>query len=248
MRWSSVSGGSLTRIGDDCAATLPFQDRGQCAPVVYGEHDDRNSILPREADGRGIHHLEIARQHVVIGERIVTLCSRIPSRIGAVHPVDLRPLEHGGTIHLRGTQRCRRVRGEKRIACAGSENYHAALFHVSDGAAADVRLAHAFHRNRRLHTRRYTEPLEYGLYCERVHDGREHAHVVGGGALYAVGSAGKTAKDIPAADDQTQLYATGASLFHVRSYALNRADVDAVGLAAHQGFARDLEQHSPVSR
>ena len=35
----------------------------------------------------------------------------------------------------------------------------------------------------------------------------EHPHVVGAGAVHALGGAGDAAEDVPAADDQTDLYA-----------------------------------------
>ena len=40
---------------------------------------------------------------------------------------------------------------------------------------------------------------------QRVHDGRQHAHVVGGGAVHALGGAGEAAEDVAAADHDGDL-------------------------------------------
>ena len=50
-------------------------------------------------------------------------------------------------------------------------------------------------------------PLERALHRERINDRRQHAHVVGLGALHAGGGAREAAKDIAAADHQADLHA-----------------------------------------
>ncbi len=49
--------------------------------------------------------------------------------------------------------------------------------------------------------------LQRRLHGQRVHHGRQHAHVIGGGAVDALGGARQTAKDIAAADDHADLRA-----------------------------------------
>ena len=43
------------------------------------------------------------------------------------------------------------------------------------------------------------------LQRQRVHDGGQHAHVVGGGAIHAHGGTGEATEDIAAADHDTDL-------------------------------------------
>ena len=76
---------------------------------------------------------------------------------------------------------------------------------MPERAAADVGLGHARHRDRRLDAGVDAELLERILQRKRVHDGRQHAHVIGGGAIEALGRRGHAAEDVAAADDQAQL-------------------------------------------
>ena len=49
--------------------------------------------------------------------------------------------------------------------------------------------------------------LERVLERQRVDDGRQHAHVVGGGAVHALGARRQSAKQVAAADDDRRLHA-----------------------------------------
>src|SRR5438067_1758874 len=79
------------------------------------------------------------------------------------------------------------------------------LVHVADGAAADIGLAYRLHADRRQDARRYALALERTLHGKRIDDGGEHAHVVGGRALHALGGAGQPTEDVAAADDEANL-------------------------------------------
>jgi hypothetical protein len=77
---------------------------------------------------------------------------------------------------------------------------------VAQGAAADEGLADALDVDRRHHARRLAETFHRFLQRQRVDDGREHAHVVGGGALdVAVLGKGRAADEIAAPDDHREL-------------------------------------------
>ena len=49
--------------------------------------------------------------------------------------------------------------------------------------------------------------LERILQRQRVHHRRQHAHIIGAGAVEALGGGGHAAEDVAAADDQAQLVA-----------------------------------------
>jgi hypothetical protein len=81
------------------------------------------------------------------------------------------------------------------------------------------------------------------LHGQGVHHGRQHAHIVGGGALHALGGGGQTAEDVSAANHQAQLI-TGLDRFaDFAGDAVCSCHVDAVGLIAHQGFTGNLQKN-----
>ena len=53
--------------------------------------------------------------------------------------------------------------------------------------------------------------LQRGLHRERIHDGGQHADIVGLGALHAGGGARYAAEDVAAADHDADLHAHGAT-------------------------------------
>ena len=90
-------------------------------------------------DRRRIHDLEVARQHLVIGQLLVALGLGILLGIGAVDAVDLGALQHRVAAHLGGAQRRRRVGGEEGIAGAGGEDHDPALLQVAHGPGGGYR-------------------------------------------------------------------------------------------------------------
>jgi hypothetical protein len=56
------------------------------------EDDDGDAVLARKRDRRGVHDLQVARQHVHVAQRIVALGTLVLARIGRVDAVDLVPL------------------------------------------------------------------------------------------------------------------------------------------------------------
>ena len=70
------------------------------------------------------------------------------------------------------------------------------------GAAADHGLAHLVHLDRRLDARFDAKLLQRILHRKRVHDRREHTHIIGLRAVHALRSARHPAEDITAANDE----------------------------------------------
>ena len=88
--------------------------------------------------------------------------------------------------------------------------------------------------------------LERVLQRQRVDHRRQHAHVVGGGAVHAARAGGDAAEDVAAADDDGGLDAHALDLGDVLGDLRRDGRVDAVGLLAHQGFAGEFEEDALV--
>jgi hypothetical protein len=106
-----------------------------------------------------------------------------------VDAVDLGGLEDDVGADLHRAQRRGGVGGEVGVAGARDEDDDAALLEVADRAPADVGLAIS-DISIAVSTRvGHAEPLERVLQGEPVDHRREHAHVVGAGAVHALGAA-----------------------------------------------------------
>ena len=92
----------------------------------------------------------------------------------------------------------------------------------------------------------YVEGLERVLDSERVHDGREHAHVVARDAIHAGARETFAAENVAAADDDRDLDAGLAGCRDFGGYALNDLRLDAVFQFTHQRFTAELQQYAMV--
>ena len=170
----------------------------------------------------------------------------VDHRVGGVDAVDLRALEDDVGLHLHRAQRRGGVGGEVGVAGAGGEDDDAALFEVADGAAADERLGDGAHLDGRRDARQHAAVLERVLQRERVDDRGEHAHVVGGGAVHALGAGREAAEQVAAADDDAGLDAELLDFGDVLGDLRGDGGVDAELLLAHEGFAGQLQQDAAV--
>src|SRR5690606_32075743 len=82
----------------------------------------------------------------------------------------------------------------------------AALLEVTLCTAGNVRFGNLRHRDGRLHAGRGTRLLEEVLEGERVHDGAQHAHVVGTAAVHAALGELCTAEEVTPTDDNGDLH------------------------------------------
>ena len=124
---------------------------------------------------------------------------------------------------------------------------HALVLQVMQGLGAHEGLADGRHRDGREHARRHAQLLQRVLQGQRVHDGGQHAHVVGGGAIHALGGAGQPAEDVAAADHDGDLGARRHGIPDLAGEALHHRHVDAVGGLAHQRLAGKLQQQRACS-
>ena len=120
--------------------------------------------------------------------------------IAVVDAVNAGAFEQRVAVHLGSAQSSAGVGSEERVAGASGEDHDPTLFKVALRAAADVGLANRTHRDGRLHPRLHTELLERVLHRERVHHGRQHAHVVAGRAVEPPGCARNAAENIATTD------------------------------------------------
>src|SRR6185295_274418 len=116
---------------------------------------------------------------------------------------------------------------------------------VAHGAPADVRLGDLGDRDRRLHACHGADLLERVLQRERVQDGREHAHVVAGGAVHAGRRPLEAAVDVPAADHDRDLHAAVGDELHLSGDCGDPLRVRPVREVPHEGLPRELEQDAP---
>ena len=89
--------------------------------------------------------------------------------------------------------------------------------------------------------------LERVLQRQRVDDRRQHAHVVGGRAVHALGAGGQAAEEVAAADDDRRLDAELLDLGDVLGDLRGDGGIDAELLLAHEGFAGELQQDPTVT-
>ena len=93
----------------------------------------------------------------------------------------------------------------------------------------------------------HAEPFQRVLHSERIHDGREHAHVVRRDAVHARSGEARPAEQIAGAEDHRDL---GASLIQFVDFTGDAPDhlgVYAELGVPHQGLAAQLQQNSAVT-
>ena len=84
--------------------------------------------------------------------------------------------------------------------------------------------------------------LQRVLHGQRVHDGGQHAHVIGRDPVDAVRRQPPATEDIAAADHDRDLDPAPAQIGDLGGQPAYHAGVDAVGLLAHEGLAAELQQ------
>ena len=89
--------------------------------------------------------------------------------------------------------------------------------------------------------------LQRRLHAERIHDGGQHAHVVGLGAVHAGRRAGDAAEDVAAADHHADLDAERDHAPHILGDAAAGLGVEAIIAVTHQCLAGHLEHDTLVA-
>ena len=129
----------------------------------------------------------------------------------------------------------------------GGEDHDAALFQVAHRAAADERLRYGAHLDRRRDACGHVDVLQRVLERERVDHGRQHAHVVRGGAIHAFRAGRETAEEIAAADDDGRLDAELLDFSDLFRNLGRDGGIDPERLFPHERLARQLEEDAAVN-
>jgi hypothetical protein len=220
---------------------------GEIALFADREHDDGYVVVTAQRHGGRIHHLQVLGQHRVVIDCIITLCLRVRFRIGIVDAIDAGALKQGVAPHLGGAQRGAAVGREIGAADTGGEDHDAALFQMPLGPPADHRLADRVHLDGGLDAGVDAKLLQRVLHRQRVHDRRQHAHVVRLGAVHALRRARHAAKDVAAADDEADLQPGILRRLDLGGELRDEIGVDAVLLVAHQHLTRELEKDALIA-
>ena len=117
---------------------------------------------------------------------------------------------------------------------------------MPDGAPAQVILAQFVDADGGHHARIGAVALEGILQRQRVHDGCEHADLIGGDTLHAAGGEAGAAENIASSDDQRHLNSNVRQLDEILGDGLQHTGADTVTLVAEQRFAAHLQQDTPV--
>ena len=128
----------------------------------------------------------------------------ILARVAGVDPVHVGGLENHLGLDLEGPQHAGGVGGEEGVAGAAGEDDEPALFQVADGPAPDVGLGQRFHPDGGHDPGVDADLFQHVLERQRVDDGGQHPHVVGGDPVEPFPAGGGPADDVAAADHQRQ--------------------------------------------
>src|SRR5262249_54440799 len=98
----------------------------------------------------------------------------------------------------------------------------------------------------RQHARLQSRFLEGVLQRQRIDDGGEHAHVVGGGAVHPSDARGDAPEDVAAADDDGDLDAEPDHFKHLGGDTVEHRRIDAVALPPGQTLPGELRDARAV--
>ncbi len=93
---------------------------------------------------------------------------------------------------------------------------------------------------------RHAALFEGVLQGQCIHDGRQHAHVVGLGSIHALCTDRHAAKEIAAAHHQRELHAGRHDIANFTNDTCQHLAIDAEGFFAHQRLTTQLEQYASV--
>ena len=101
-----------------------------------------------EAEGRGVDHLEVLLDGLLVGDALELAGVGVGPRVGVVDPVDaVLGHEHRVALDLQGALGAHRVGREEGHAGARTEDDDATLLEVADRATRDVGLGDLAHRD-----------------------------------------------------------------------------------------------------
>src|SRR4051794_38723215 len=79
---------SSAPLGDRREDALALQHLEQVAPLADREDHDRDVVVAHEADRRGVHHAQVLRKDLLVGQGLVALGGGVLLGVGGVDAVD----------------------------------------------------------------------------------------------------------------------------------------------------------------
>ena len=117
-----------------------------------------------------------------------------------------------------------------------------------DGPAANIGLRDGAHLNGCLHPDGDSLLFAHIRHSQAVHNGCQHAHVVGAGALHLAAAVLGAPPEVAAADHQAHLDAHVQALLDDVANPADHLKIQAGVLVASQSLAADLQQHALINR
>src|SRR6476646_8940886 len=155
---------------DQRADVFTAQHALQHTRLAHVEDPQGQVAVAAQRKCSGVHHLQVAGDHLVVIEPLEADRVAMFLRILVVHAIDLGRLEQQVGADLDRPQCSAGIGGEKRIARSGGEDDDATLLEVADRASTDVVLADVVDLDRAHYPRPTAELLQRILHRQRVDD------------------------------------------------------------------------------
>src|SRR5450830_1504414 len=216
--------------------------------LIHVEQQDWEMILAAKRDSRRVHRLQMVCQELVVPQLTVGCSGFVRTWIARVDCVHVCTLQENVRSDLDGSKSRHGVRREVRQTSPSHENDDTIPAEVFESPLADVRLTDLIQTQCRHSSCFESHLFERRLQRQSVHDGRQHPHVVGRGAVQTRTLGVGSSPDVSATDDDSDLHAESKKLLHLSRDELQYRKIDARGGAAFQSFAAEFQQYSFVQR
>ena len=201
------------------------------------------------ADGQAGDRVVVAVEDAV--EAAAVAADRRPALAGEVEiGVERNILARVGLTTVdRGSERLDLVDRADQIrvrlrAGAGGKDQHPVFLQMAQCPAVNVVLANFGNAQPGQDPRLNSKLFQSVLQIKSVHDGSQHADLVGNRTVQPFRSFFGAAENVAAADDQADFHAEPAHFPDLRGQRADYAVVHAERLVAHQAFARKLQQNT----
>src|SRR5271166_5975773 len=154
-----LAAGSRRLFANDGEPSLSTQYRGDRPLLTDREHDDRHTVFPSKRKGGAIHHLEVARDCLLVSQSLVALGVVVLFWVGAVDSIDISRFEHDIGTDLGCPQDRGRIGCEEWIARPCGKDDNATLLKVTQCTAPLIAFA-----QRRYGQRRHRPGHDPGLF------------------------------------------------------------------------------------
>src|SRR5450830_475597 len=216
--------------------------------LVHVEQQDWEMVLSAKRDGRSVHRLQMVCQKLVVANLAIRCGCFVRTWIRRIHSVQVGPFQEDVRSDLDGSEGSNGVRREIRETGPSYKNDDAIPAKVLKGPLADVGLTDLIQTQCRHCPRFQSNLFECRLQSQSVHNCRQHPHVIGCGTVQTSTLSIGSSPDVPAANDQTDLYAQSEKLLHLSRDELQYREIDARSGAALQSLAAEFQHYSLVQR